>query len=95
MFTGTIPDWLEGSLYRNGPGMYEVGETKYNHFFDGLAKVHKFKIKDGNVTYQSRFLETETYKKNMAANRIVVTEFGTMEYPDPCKSLFARCIYKI
>ncbi len=26
----------------------------------------------------------------MRAQRIVVSEFGTMAHPDPCKSLFAR-----
>ena len=26
----------------------------------------------------------------MAANRIVVSEFGTVAHPDPCKTLFQR-----
>lgn len=44
----------------------------------------------GKVWYQSRFLRSETYKKNMAANRIIVSEFGTVAHPDPCKTLFQR-----
>ena len=44
----------------------------------------------GNVTYQSRFLRSDTYKKNMAANRIVVSELGTAAYPDPCHNIFQR-----
>lgn len=42
------------------------------------------------MTYRSKFLKSETYKRNMKANRIVVSEFGTMAYPDPCKNIFAR-----
>ena len=44
----------------------------------------------GRVTYQSRYLRGETYRRNMAANRIVVSEFGTGAYPDPCKTIFQR-----
>ena len=44
----------------------------------------------GRVTYQSCYLRSETYRRNMAANRIVVSEFGTGAYPDPCKTIFQR-----
>ena len=44
----------------------------------------------GRVTYQSRYLRSETYRRNMAANRIVVSELGTAAYPDPCKTIFQR-----
>ena len=44
----------------------------------------------GGVTYQSRYLRSDTYRRNMAANRIVVSEFGTAAYPDPCKTIFQR-----
>lgn len=44
----------------------------------------------GDVFYKSKFLKSKTFKKNTAANRIVVTEFGTMAYPDPCKNIFAK-----
>jgi carotenoid cleavage dioxygenase-like enzyme len=29
--TGEIPTWLNGTLFRNGPGRYEYGDKKYNH----------------------------------------------------------------
>lgn len=88
--SGTIPEWIEGSLYRNGPGKFEFGNTKYNHWFDGMALIHRFKISKGAVTYQNRFLQSDTYQKNMKADRIVVSEFGTAAFPDPCKNLFQR-----
>ena len=39
---GQLPDWLEGSLIRNGPGTFRVGERRYRHWFDGLAMLHRF-----------------------------------------------------
>ncbi|XP_053465207.1 beta,beta-carotene 15,15'-dioxygenase isoform X2 [Nycticebus coucang] len=88
--TGTIPAWLQGMLLRNGPGMHTVGETRYNHWFDGLALLHSFTIRDGEVCYRSRYLRSDTYSTNIEANRIVVSEFGTMAYPDPCKNIFSK-----
>ncbi|KAL3862653.1 hypothetical protein ACJMK2_008607 [Sinanodonta woodiana] len=85
---GTIPTWINGSLYRNGPGIYEVGETKYNFFFDPLAIFQRFHIHNGKAFYQSRILKSDTYKANMAAKKIVVSEFGTFAVPDPCQSTF-------
>ncbi|XP_051998031.1 beta,beta-carotene 15,15'-dioxygenase-like isoform X2 [Xyrauchen texanus] len=88
--SGSIPSWLQGTLLRNGPGLFSVGETSYKHWFDGMALIHSFTFKDGEVFYRSKFLKSETYKKNTAANRIVVSEFGTMIYPDPCKNIFSK-----
>lgn len=47
-------------------------------------------VVSGQVTYRSKFLKSETYKRNIKADRLVVTEFGTMIYPDPCKNIFSR-----
>ncbi|XP_070561443.1 beta,beta-carotene 15,15'-dioxygenase-like isoform X2 [Ptychodera flava] len=85
---GNVPQWLKGSFLRNGPGLFEVGSDSYNHVFDGLALLHRFDILDGIITYQSKFLQSDVYKKNMATNRIVCSEFGTLAHPDPCKNIF-------
>lgn len=44
----------------------------------------------GTVTYRSKFLQSDTYKANSAKNRIVMSEFGTLALPDPCKNVFER-----
>ena len=87
---GNIPEWINGSLLRNGAGSMKVGDSSYNHFFDAAALLHRFNIVQGKVTYQCRFLQSDTYKKNREANRIVVTEFGTSSIPDPCENIFKR-----
>lgn len=88
--TGKIPHWLKGTLLRNGPGSLQVGEYTFNHLFDSSALLHRFAIANGEVTYQCRFVQTDVYKKNNAAQRIVVTEFGTKAVPDPCRNIFQR-----
>ncbi|CAG7733022.1 unnamed protein product, partial [Allacma fusca] len=50
----------------------------------------RYHIENGKVTYSCRALESDTHEKNMAANRIVVSEFGTAAFPDPCKTIFQR-----
>ncbi|CAK1549422.1 unnamed protein product [Leptosia nina] len=88
--TGEIPSWVRGSLLRNGPGRFKVGNSEYQHIFDGSALLHRFAIYDGQATYQCRFLSSNTYKKNQIANRIVVTEFATSAAPDPCRTIFDK-----
>ncbi|KAF0033398.1 hypothetical protein F2P81_013464 [Scophthalmus maximus] len=87
---GTVPAWINGSFLRNGPGKFEFGKDRYTHWFDGMAMMHRFHICDGNVTYSSRFLQSDSYVCNSEKNRIVVSEFGTLAMPDPCKNIFAR-----
>lgn len=92
--TGTFPQWLNGSLLRNGPGLMHVGPDSFNHLFDGLALVHKFNVQDGHTTYQNAFVKGNNYLSNIKANRIVATEFGTRGHPDPCLSIFGRFMHR-
>lgn len=87
---GHIPEWLNGYLLRVGPGKFEFGKDRYNHWFDGMALLHQFRMERGTVTYKSKFLQSDTYKANSAGGRIVISEFGTLALPDPCKSIFER-----
>ncbi|NXV64182.1 BCDO2 oxygenase, partial [Molothrus ater] len=87
---GHIPKWINGNLLRNGPGKFEFGNDKFNHWFDGMALLHQFQLAHGTVTYRSRFLQSSSYLRNSQHSRIVASEFGTLAMPDPCKSLFGR-----
>jgi len=44
----------------------------------------------GKVMYQSRYLCSQSYLRNTAANRIIMGGYGTVSYPDPCKTIFQR-----
>jgi beta,beta-carotene 9',10'-dioxygenase len=83
---GELPRWLQGSLLRTGPAKFEVAEQRLEHWFDGLAMLHRFTIADGHVSYGNRFLESRDYRATREQGRLVYSEFAT----DPCRSLFKR-----
>ncbi|CEF69937.1 Carotenoid isomerooxygenase [Strongyloides ratti] len=87
---GNVPTWLKGTLLRNGPGMFKIGDTSYNHWFDGMAYIQKYAIENGKMKYSAKYLKSDTYNDNMRANRIVVNEFGTSAFSDPCKNIFKK-----
>nr|XP_019570810.1 PREDICTED: beta,beta-carotene 9',10'-oxygenase isoform X3 [Rhinolophus sinicus] len=91
---GHFPKWLNGYLLRIGPGKFEFGKDKYNHWFDGVALLHQFMMEKGTVTYRSKFLQSDTYNANSIHNRIVISEFGTLALPDPCRNVFERFMSK-
>jgi beta-carotene 15,15'-monooxygenase len=79
---GDLPNWLSGTLIRNGPGSFAVGESEeVGHWFDGLAMLHAFSFgadgsgredstnddrDDGSVAYRNRFLDTDAYRATRA-----------------------------
>jgi carotenoid cleavage dioxygenase-like enzyme len=83
---GRLPAWLSGSLLRTGPAKFEAGTRGYNHWFDGLAMLHRFAFGGGTVTYANRFLDTPAYRAARDTGRIAYSEFAT----DPCRTLFRR-----
>ncbi len=84
---GQLPKWLEGVLMRNGPGLFEIGEQKLNHWFDGLAMLHAFGFSDGRVSYANRFLRSSAYRAWRRDGVMKYSEFGTD--PDPCRAMFS------
>jgi len=83
---GQMPPWLQGTLVRNGPAKFEVGDHSYNHWFDGLAMLHAFTFSEGRVGYANRFLNSTSYAQAEATGAIQRSEFAT----DPCRSIFGR-----
>ena len=84
---GRIPTWLSGSLLRNGPAKFEVGSETFKHWFDGFAMLHRFTIQNGSVSYENKFLQSDTYRISMQEGHIAFSQFAT----DPCKAAF-KCM---
>src|SRR5262245_1733458 len=83
---GALPHWLEGTLLRTGPSKFEVGARTYNHWFDGLAMLHRFAFTGGGVSYANRLLKSNAFSAAEATGKIAFGEFAT----DPCRTLFGR-----
>ena len=82
---GELPQWLRGSLLRTGPARWDLGKQTVNHWFDGLAMLHRFTIDGGCVSYANRFLRTKAFE-GAKDGRVSYREFAT----DPCRSAFQR-----
>jgi carotenoid cleavage dioxygenase-like enzyme len=83
---GALPDWLAGTLVRNGPALFEANGRSLRHWFDGQAMLHRFTFGPGRVSYANRFLDTPGYRALRHRGRLDYREFAT----DPCVSLFGR-----
>lgn len=83
---GNLPAWLTGTLIRTGPAKFEVGDRSLRHWFDGLAMLHKFSFRQGNVSYANRFLRSSAFEQAQATGEVSRSEFAT----DPCRSIFKR-----
>lgn len=83
---GKIPDWLSGTLIRNGPIKVTVNGKSQKHWFDGLAMLHAFSFHEGHIKYSNKFLRSEAYH--------TVFDKGSLNYEgfasDPCRSLFKK-----
>ncbi len=65
---GEIPTDLRGSLYRNGPGLFERGGVAIRHLLDGDGLVQRLSFTDAGVRYQNRFVRTAKYVAEEAAD---------------------------
>ncbi|HWB70517.1 MAG TPA: carotenoid oxygenase family protein, partial [Solirubrobacterales bacterium] len=82
---GRVPGWLDGTLVRNGPAMFEAGDIPLRHWFDGLAMLSRFCFDRGRVSYANRFLRSKAYGSALRGD-ISFSEFAT----DPPRSLLKR-----
>jgi len=74
---GKIPNWLNGTLFRNGPGKFEYPNKKLVHWFDGPAMISRFEFNNGKMSYQNKFVETEIYSGSNKQGKMIATEYGT------------------
>eukprot|EP00439_Symbiodinium_sp_Y106_P087584 s1_g120.t1 len=65
---GKIPAALRGTLYRNGPGLFERGGYRKSNALDGDGLVQRLTLADGQATHQSRFVRTEKFLEEEAAD---------------------------
>ncbi len=77
---------MRGTLLRNGPGLWQLGNREVRHWFDGLAKLHAFHLDGAKVRYRSRFLRSPEWEGLQRRGRLTHPQFAS----DPCRSLFKK-----
>ena len=85
---GSVPDWIAGKLVRNGPALFHLDSQKLRHWFDGYGMLHGFLIQNGEVYYQSKYIESDEYLNARSSGKVPTVAWGTAS--DPCRSLFRR-----
>jgi all-trans-8'-apo-beta-carotenal 15,15'-oxygenase len=58
---GEIPRDLQGSLYRNGPGLFERCGLRKPHLLDGDGLVQRLSFANGKVHYRNAFVRTSKF----------------------------------
>jgi len=77
---GEIPPELQGTLFRNGPGILDVGGQRLRHPFDGDGMINAIAFSQGRAYFRSRFVKTEGYLAEQAAGQILYRGvFGTQK----------------
>ena len=78
---GKIPEQLQGTLFRNGPGLLDVQGTPLKHPFDGDGMICAISfLGNGKVNFRNRFVRTEGYVKEQAAGKMIYRGvFGTQK----------------
>ncbi len=87
--TGNMPTWLNGTLVRNGPAKYDIGDQSFRHWFDGFSMLHKFVLKNGAITYTSKFLKSRAYSDAMQNGKISSNEFATSKNKSILEKVFS------
>lgn len=75
---GSWPSALTGRLYRNGPGLHELGGWRYRHLFDGDGLVQAWHFDGGQVWHRARLVATHKLLRERAAGRRLLPAFGSL-----------------
>ena len=74
---GSIPVELRGTLYRNGPGLFDRGGLRKRNLLDGDGMVQSFRFHEFGVHYRNRFVRTSKYLAEQAAGRFLYPSWST------------------
>lgn len=93
---GKLPDWLEGSLLRTGPALFDIEGERLNHLFDGLAMLYRlaFNGSQNKVRFTSSFVQSDAYKNAKRKGKLDSCEFGTNPKRSKLEVLLSAFNYK-
>lgn len=74
---GRLPEGLAGTLYRNGPALFERGGQRYTHWFDGDGLVHAWTITPKGIGHRARMVGTSKYRREQQAGRFLLPAAGS------------------
>ncbi|KAJ5728988.1 uncharacterized protein N7483_003496 [Penicillium malachiteum] len=72
---GSIPDDIDGTFYRVMPDPQLPPFIENDPWFNGDGNVSAFKIKDGRVSFQQRYVRTEKFVREREAKRALIGKY--------------------
>lgn len=81
-----VPEWADGALVSSGPSFHKAGKRQFRHYLDGFGRFSKFDIKNGEVHFSSKMLESEFYKACKKQDDIVASLLFSETDPPRWKS---------
>jgi all-trans-8'-apo-beta-carotenal 15,15'-oxygenase len=74
---GSLPEGLRGTLYRNGPGLFERGGLKKWNLLDGDGMMRVTSLVDGRARFRNRFVRTAKYDAEQKAGAFLYPTWAT------------------
>jgi all-trans-8'-apo-beta-carotenal 15,15'-oxygenase len=78
ILSGTLPTGLRGSLYRNGPGRLERGDTRVAHWFDGDGVVLGIHFTEAGATGVYRYVQGKEFQEEEKAGQFLYGGYGML-----------------
>lgn len=86
---GTLPRGLRGSLFRNGPGLFDRGGLRKRSVLDGDGMLQCFDFHARGVRFRNRFTRTEKYLRESKAGAFEDATWTTQAPGGRLSNLFA------
>ncbi len=74
---GQLPAGLRGTLYRNGPGLYERAGFKKWNLLDGDGMIRATSFAGGSVRFRTRFVRSRKFEAEEKAGRFLYPTWTT------------------
>ncbi len=84
---GKLPTNLRGSLYRNGPGLFERGGISLKNALDGDGLVQRLSFSDHGARYQNAFVQTEKFTAEEKSGKRLHASWSTRKSGNPLSNL--------
>lgn len=75
---GIMPAGLRGTLFRNGPGLFDRGGLRKRSLLDGDGLIQRFHFHEHGVRFRNRFVRTPKFVEEAAAGRFLYPTWSTL-----------------
>jgi carotenoid cleavage dioxygenase-like enzyme len=75
--TGIVPPGLVGTMYRIGPGRFQIGGHTVGHWLDGFALLSSLSFGPHGVTCSNRFLASSWYRRALTEDTVPAGGFDS------------------